>query len=170
MNTEYLFREHLVLQKKIISQFAHAPSLSNTFKFIIAMMNVIVFFTFYDFWHPKFQLLMHSVLEKWSIDISADTVAGRMQSSKLFTRAKRVWLVQVEITKGVVYYTVMRFVRPETKIVRDGGGTAAYTVYTLYITYTASSACTYMHSLHSLGANGLLCLYISYIYYTWLYC
>ena len=90
------------------------------------------FLTFYDFWHPKFQLLTHSALEKWSIDISADTVAGWIQSSKLFTRTKRVWLVQVEITKGVVYYTVMRFVRPE-KFFRDGGGTAAYTVYTLYI-------------------------------------
>ena len=64
MNTEYLFREHLVLQKKIISQFAHAPSLSNTFKFFIAMTNGNVFFTFYDFWHPKFQLLTHSALEK----------------------------------------------------------------------------------------------------------
>ena len=39
-----------------------------------------------------------------------------MQSSKLFTRAKRVWLVQVEITQGVVYYTVMRFVRPDKKL------------------------------------------------------
>ena len=67
-------------------------------------------------------------------------MAGWIQSSQLFTRTKRVWLVQVEITKGVVYYTVMRFVRPERKkIVRYGGGTAAYTVYTPYITFTASS-------------------------------
>ena len=68
------------------------------------------FFTSHDFWQPKFQLITHSVLEKWSVDIS---VAGWIQSSQLFTRTKRVWLVQVEITKGVVYYTVMRFVRPE---------------------------------------------------------
>ena len=101
------------------------------------MTNGDVFFTFYDFWHPKFQLLTHSALERLSVDIS---VAGRIQSSQLFTRTKRVWLVQVEITKGVVYYTVMRFVRPERKkIVRYGGGTAAYTVYTPYITFTASS-------------------------------
>ena len=43
-------------------------------------------------------------------------MAGWIQGSKLFTRAKRVLLVQVEITKGVVNYTVMRFVRPEKKL------------------------------------------------------
>ena len=131
------------------------------------------FLTFYDFWHPKFQLLTHSALEKWSIDISADTVAGWIQSSKLFTRTKRVWLVQVEITKGVVYYTVMRFVRPEKKLSEMAEMASIWRWHRCLhcshsLHYVYCFLCLYcMRNLHSFGANGLLCLHVLYI---WLYC
>ena len=92
-------------------------------------------------------------------------MAGRIQSSQLFTRTKRVWLVQVEITQGVVYYTVMRFVRPEKKIVRDGGGTAAYAVYTLYAMYTASPAYTACATYTASEQMG----YYAHTYYTYCY-
>ena len=87
------------------------------------------FFTSHDFWQPKFQLITHSVLEKWSVDIS---VAGWIQSSQLFTRTKRVWLVQVEITKGVVYYSVMCFVRPERKKLSEMEVAPLLTLFTLF--------------------------------------
>ena len=121
------------------------------------------FFTSHDFWQPKFQLLTHSALEKWSVDIS---VAGWIQSSQLFTRTKRVWLVQVEITKGVVYYSVMCFVRPERKKLSEMEVAPLLTLFTLF-TLRILLPLLALHAQLSFGANGLLCLYILYIL---LYC
>ena len=120
------------------------------------------FFTSHDFWQPKFQLITHSVLEKWSVDIS---VAGWIQSSQLFTRTKRVWLVQVEITKGVVYYSVMCFVRPERKKLSEMEVAPLLTLFTLFTLRIYCFLC--LHCMHNSVSEQMG--YYAYTYYTYCY-
>ena len=120
------------------------------------------FFTSHDFGQPKFQLLTHSALEKWSVDIS---VAGWIQSSQLFTRTKRVWLVQVEITKGVVYYSVMCFVRPERKKLSEMEVAPLLTLFTLFTLRIYCFLC--LHCMHNSVSEQMG--YYAYTYHTYCY-